>query len=67
MNNLHPGEVQLDLPISNLMVMPQTQTPRLVVIHPEAAGAVSILSALEPEAEDEAITLEGIFYEGLLD
>ncbi len=67
LSNLHPGQVRLDRSISQLMVFNETEQPRVVMTHPGTAGAITILNALEPENEDDAITLFGFFEEGLLD
>lgn len=67
LSNLHPGQVRLDRSITQLLVFNETEPPRVVMTHPETAGAVTILSALEPESEDDAVTLLGFFEQGILD
>jgi hypothetical protein len=67
LDNLHPGQVRLDRPISDLLLFGLGKQPRVVVTHPDAGGAVTILSASEPTNAGQAITLEGFFHAGVLD
>jgi hypothetical protein len=63
--NLHPGQVRLDLPIANFLSFENTSSPKVVVTHPDAVGAVSILSAANPG--DGGRTLYGFLQAGVLD
>jgi hypothetical protein len=65
--NLHPGQVVLDQPISQLLQFQNTRSPKIVITHPDLTGAVSILSAEDPTDTTRALTLQGFFYAGVLD
>ncbi len=67
LSNLHPGQVRLDRTISQLLLFDETDQPRVVMNHFDPAGAVTILNAMEPDNEEDAVTLVGFFQEGVLD
>lgn len=64
-SNLHPGEVRLDYEIQRLFVLDKAK--RVVAVHSAPEGLVSILDATDPEDTDKATTLQGFFFEGILD
>jgi hypothetical protein len=64
-DTLHPGQVNLDYPISNLFVLEDAN--RVVAVHPGPQGIVTLLDATNPQATDHAVTLDGFFAEGALD
>jgi hypothetical protein len=64
-DNLHPGEVRLDYEIQRLFVLDKAK--RVVAVHSAPEGLVSILNANDPEDLEQATTLQGFFFEGILD
>jgi hypothetical protein len=66
-NTLHPSQVKLDRSIQSLLLFNDTKPPRVVAVHPDAQGAMSVFSALDPSDSKQAVTLDGFFFEGALD
>jgi hypothetical protein len=63
--NLHPGQVNLDHGIQHLFVLEKAN--RIVTVHSAPEGLVSILNANNPDDVEQTITLQGFFFEGILD
>jgi hypothetical protein len=66
-DTLHPAEVNLDSFVDRLLIFNETKPPRVVAVHPEVQGSVTILSATDPSDSKQAVTLTGFFFEGALD
>ncbi len=62
-----PGQVALDAPVQDLLVFSNMDRKRVVVTHDSAGGAVTILSAEDPEDKQQSLTLRGFFYSNLFD
>src|SRR5690606_9474327 len=62
-----PGQVALDAPVQDLLVFSTMDRKRVVVSHDSAGGAVTILSAEDPEDKQQSLTLRGFFYSNLFD
>jgi hypothetical protein len=68
LGSLSPGEIRLDEPVDAVLALPKPGDghPRVVVVHPGAAGSLTVLDAENP-ARDTAATLQGFLLTDLFD
>ncbi len=61
-----PGQVALKAPIDDLLIFSNLDRPRVVVTHASVGGSVTLLDAMDPTDTKRALTLNGFFYEDVL-
>lgn len=61
-----PGQVALTAPIDDLLIFSNLERPRVVVTHASVGGSVTVLDAANPADTKRSITLNGFFYDDVL-
>jgi hypothetical protein len=61
-----PGQVGLNAPIEDLLILSNLERPRVVVTHSSVGGSATVLDATEPTDTTKSITLNGFFYEDVM-
>jgi len=67
LSDFHPNEMRLDDAIEHLVVVPSRKADhKVVVTHPSALGALTVLDAQDPTNLDAAYTVRDFLFQGVL-
>ena len=66
LDGLQPQELRLDSKVERLLVVPNEDSPKVVVLHPSSFGYLTLIDATAPSRKT-AVSLRGYLHEGALD